>query len=373
MSPFEETQGDKPAVAADPRDFVADLPRELCLAVLKCLARNPLGRFANATELRTALEAGASGPTPNKPLARLVRNSAMFVVVPGLIALVGLLAFGPDPGGHTERSNPTGHAEGRVSYKPWYTKSRAVVIGITDYPAHASLGRLHNAELDAKAVATELVAMGWEVEPVLGKDATKRRIQDELADVENASGPDDQLLVYYAGHGSKHAQNNQTGWIIPFDGQPVSEDRNHNSWIPFDHLAMTFRCEAKHILLVLDCCCGGRLARITRGETPSTTRPTTRRDCEPYLTRKAHLVLASTDGDRPVDDGDEGHNSPFAAAFLEALRRRDVEVLTASELFAHIQRSVRSKPSGPAAVRPVLRPVTVEDSGDFVFLLPKHK
>ena len=130
-----------------------------------------------------------------------------------------------------------------------------------------------------------------------------------------------------------------------------------STWVRFDELTRFFQeARAKHILVTMDCCYGGRLAATRRTEAEAYA--------ERYLTRPAHVVIASGREMEQVSDGPPGGHSPFAEAFLEALRG-GAGPLMSSSLFAGIQERFARSDVGHTPVMGV--PVGSPVGGEFVF------
>src|SRR3989442_1579694 len=87
-------------------------------------------------------------------------------------------------------------------YSDAYDRSWAVVIGID---AYQKTTHLNYAVADAKAVAAVLPNLGFPPENtrvLLDGDATKTRIEATFyRDLASKMGPNDRLLIYFAGHG----------------------------------------------------------------------------------------------------------------------------------------------------------------------------
>ena len=243
--------------------------------------------------------------------------------------------------------------------QPRYAESHALLIGISDYGAvFPSLG---NAERDVARLQDVLAHehnARWEIRTLLGSEATRERIVDALTNLTRDAKPDDRLLVYFAGHGKRKEQANGVGWMIPADAT-----EKPSSWVPFAELDQIFREEpgAKHILVAMDCCYGGRVAQML----PTRSVGMVGAFQERFLTRRAHIVIASGASDQQVSDGEPGQNSPFMQV-IASLLEEPGEPLTASQLFAALQRSFaeRGLPQIPLMGRSTL---VNEDGGDFVF------
>ncbi|MGH0037876.1 MAG: caspase family protein [Myxococcota bacterium] len=216
-------------------------------------------------------------------------------------------------------------AESRVADPSAFGRYHALVIGNDGY---RHLPPLRTARNDARAVARLLAdAYGFEVELLL--DATREQVLLAFSGLRQKLGPEDNLLIYYAGHGWLDADADEGYWL-PVDAQPDNPVR----WIANSAITAHFRAlRAKHVLVVADSCYSGTLTRGIR----MTASERNTRDWERLSREKARIVLSSG-GEEPVEDG-TGSHSAFAAAFLDSLRRNQ-GVLDTTTLYARIRRPV---------------------------------
>lgn len=189
-----------------------------------------------------------------------------------------------------------------------------------------------------------------------------------LNDLNGILKPEDNLLIYYAGHGSRlRSGDRETGYWLPVNADPPPTD---TFWVATEqvtgHLA---RLPARRVLVVADSCYAGLLS-----DDPSfLMRQDASRVSLDYvrirLPKRARLLISSG-GDQPVlDTGGEG-NSVFARAFLDALESNR-DVLSAPALFARLQSRVKA-----AAARTGFRQVPEfkaikgagHEIGDFFFV-----
>ncbi len=141
-----------------------------------------------------------------------------------------------------------------MAYQPYYARSHALVVGID---AYAALPPLQTASHDAKATAQYLTdSLGFEVRLLCDSDATRDAILGYLIDDLAKTGPDDRVLVYFAGHGvtRRAADGSEIGLLLPVGFDP----EHYSSAIEMDHLVDQSKyIPAKHILFVLDACFSG--------------------------------------------------------------------------------------------------------------------
>lgn len=204
----------------------------------------------------------------------------------------------------------------------------ALVIGNNDY---AKLPKLQTAVADAEAVA-DLLKTRYGFKVRLLRNATRNDILRALNDYRANLTEDDNLLVYYAGHGWLDRQSS-TGFWQPVDAEP-DDDLN---WIANEALtrrllAMT----ARHVLVIADSCYSGTLVRSASGGLP------TGRERTEWLRRMAETrsrTAIVSGGLEPVADSGQGGHSVFANALLATLGDTS-EVLETSALFKSLSRRV---------------------------------
>ncbi|MBK7876868.1 MAG: caspase family protein [Planctomycetes bacterium] len=352
-----------------PSDTNRDVPRALSDAVLRCLAIAPSERFAGAAAVRGALEAAAAATRgPGTPRRFALAGGAAVVLLAGFFGARALLE---DPARRSEASPPEDRgsavaARGAQAYAPRYAASRALLIGIGDVYAKSGFPPLPNAELDVRALEERLAALGaqgaepWMIERLLGEQATHDAIIAKLRALAAEAGPDDKLFVYYAGHGEPARGSDKSGFVIPALAPSAQADPNRLAWVRFDEFAHVFEeTKAKHVLVAMDCCYGGRLGEPE----PVAMRSSAAVFEEKFLRERAHVVLTSGRANETVSDGTAGAHSPFAKAFLEQLARSDAAITT-SEFHSAVQKELYGLQQSARIKRP-----TPGADGDVVFFL----
>ncbi|MEX2615100.1 MAG: caspase family protein [Alphaproteobacteria bacterium] len=250
------------------------------------------------SRLDVAPETAASGSSPESERASLVRH-------PDTLA-----------GG---RASPVPKSA-NISWGRYH----ALVIGINDYKA---LPKLKTALTDARAVAKVLREdYGYTVR--LMENPERDDIIDEFDRLRDTLTEDDNLLIYYGGHGWLDRQSGRGYWL-PADAE---EDRR-SRWLSNASVTDTLQALlAKHVMVVVDSCFSGTLTRSIAVPEQNSS----------YLARmieKRTRVVLSSGGLEPVVDAGGGNHSVFAAQFLKALRDNG-DVLDGTQLFEHVRRSV---------------------------------
>jgi uncharacterized caspase-like protein len=234
-----------------------------------------------------------------------------------------------------------------------FGRYRALVIGNGTY---REMPKLNTAVADARAVAATLERdYGFQVE--LLEDATGYEIKSSISRLRRSLTENDNLLVYYAGHGVLDREAEAGFWL------PVDAERDSDAnWIANDYLTRNLRAmSAKHVMVVADSCYSGTLVRAA----PAAVR--SGRERTAWLARmagkKSRTALVSG-GLEPVTDSGGGGHSVFAKAFLDALAEND-GMIDGQALFTRIQRPVILNSDQTPDYADIRR--AGHDGGDFLF------
>jgi filamentous hemagglutinin family protein len=141
------------------------------------------------------------------------------------------------------------------------------------------------------------------------RDPTRSEIFDAIRDVARELTEDDQLVVYYAGHGYSFYGTDLAYWL-PAD----AETTRANAWISSAELSRLFhRIPARQILMIADSCYSGGFAGDAVEQVDDVPLA--------ELAQRRAVMAMTSGGDEPVADGAE--NSPFARALADELGRLD--------------------------------------------------
>jgi uncharacterized protein len=237
----------------------------------------------------------------------------------------------------------------------------ALVIGNNDYRL---LRPLRTAVADAREVASVLQDQyGFSVALLL--NANRYEILSALNALRARLGENDNLLVYYAGHGELDRVNQRGHWL-PVDAEPGSPA----NWISNVSVTDILNAMAVHQLLVVaDSCYSGAMTRsaVTRLDPALDARA--RAQVIQTMARKRSRLLLTSGGVEPVVDTTGGPHSPFAQSFLDLLRGNQ-SVLPAQELFRRLQVQVMTMVKGLDVRQvPEYAPIRFagHEAGDFLF------
>jgi len=168
-------------------------------------------------------------------------------------------------------------------------------------------------------------------------NGTRYEILSLLNEYRSKLTSNDNLLVYYAGHGELDRVNMRGHWL------PVDSDADNTAnWISTIALTDIFNSmSAKHLMVVADSCYSGAM---TRSSLASLDAGKTHREKEQWL--KAMLkarsrTILSSGGLKPVLDGGGGMHSVFAKAFIDSLENNN-RLLEGQELYRKVSTKIVS-------------------------------
>lgn len=156
-------------------------------------------------------------------------------------------------------------------------------------------------------------------------NATKAQIQQVLFDLRRRLTAEDQLLVYYAGHGE--SDPDLGAYWVPVDGLPKEDF----TWLAADEITRELkRMNALSVLIISDSCYAGGLSRGSNDDAPAANGR------DKWLVKAARLKsrqLMASGGNEPVSDSGGSGHSVFAKALLNAFSTMPEQTFTAGELF----------------------------------------
>ncbi len=239
----------------------------------------------------------------------------------------------------------------------------ALVIGNDDYQ---QWDPLQNAIADAEAVG-QLLGTQYGFKVKFLKNASRTDILKTLNEYRKVLTEQDNLLIYYAGHGFWEKNINRGYWI------PVEADLEDNSnWILLPTVTDLLQLmSAKHILVVADSCFAGKLTRSGLAQLRPGLTGEARMDLLKTLAEKRVRTAMTSGGLSPVLDSGGGGHSIFTKAFLNVLNE-NTEILETERIFLAIKnRVMRSAQRLNTEQIPTYAPVYMaghESLGDFIFV-----
>lgn len=184
------------------------------------------------------------------------------------------------------------------------------------------------------------------------RNPTKAQIADALRKLGREVTEQDQVMVYYAGHGYELAETG-TGYWLPSDAETTSA----RNWVSNNDIARFLnRMPAKQVLLVSDSCYSGAFTKEQKLD--ASTRARTGEE----LRQRRSVMALSSGGDEPVADGEV--NSPFATALMTRIRALPRES-GGFDLYEQVREDVtREVPQTPQYG--VIKAAGYDEGGDYV-------
>lgn len=189
----------------------------------------------------------------------------------------------------------------------------ALVIGNDEY---RHLKNLTTAVNGARAI-DEILRTQYGFETRILLNATRRQIMVAFSELQQELEDDDQVLIYYAGHGERSGDDDAITYWLPVDAEEnqmsYDADGIKSTWITNEMRAM----KAKHVMIVADSCYAGAMVRPVRVSVPS--RSIDEKRLKWMVKRRSRTVLTSG-GNRPVlDESPDGTHSVFTQALVSVL------------------------------------------------------
>lgn len=248
----------------------------------------------------------------------------------------------------------------------------AIDINRSDYAlifatnSYDDLDDLVNPIYDSKTIEEVLrTRYGFKTEIIT--DPTHDEILEKISEYNTRKfNPQDQLLVFFAGHGVFDDNLNE-GFVAARDSK--SNDKGRSTYIPHSILRTridNIKCE--HIFLAMDVCFGGTLdPEFSKRRGEANAEATDIDLLVRKLSQRTRKFLTSGSKEY-VPDGVAGRHSPFAALFIQALKEtggKGGRIFTLLDLYPYFQRLTTSPRYGSFSDKD-------EQTSDFVFVVSQN-
>ena len=250
---------------------------------------------------------------------------------------------------------PLGNQWKEIDFGNYY----ALIIGNNHYKKVPSLDTPIN---DAKGVDRVLrEKYGFKTQLLI--DADRYQILTAMNELRAKLTENDNLLIYYAGHGELDKVNMRGHWL-PVD----AEGDNTANWI--STVAITDILNAmspRHILVVADSCYSGTLTRSALARLDAGMSEGKKSEWLKAMLKGKSRTALTSGGLKPVLDGGGGDHSVFANAFIKALQK-NTSLLEGQELYRDVSASVIAVAEQVPQYDPIK--FAGHEVGDF-FFMPK--
>ncbi|MEQ1638504.1 MAG: caspase family protein [Methylococcales bacterium] len=207
----------------------------------------------------------------------------------------------------------------------------ALVIGNNHYE---KIPQLDTPANDAREV-DKVLSGKYGFKTKLLVDANRYQILSAMNELRGKLTENDNLLIYYAGHGELDQVNMRGHWL------PIDADADNNAnWISTVSITDILNSmSSKHIMIVADSCYSGAMTRASLARLDAGMSQDKKSEwLKAMLKAKSRTVLTSG-GLKPVMDGGGGDHSVFANAFIKALQSNN-GLLEGQELYRGVSANV---------------------------------
>lgn len=241
----------------------------------------------------------------------------------------------------------------------------ALVVGNNDYTD--KVGKLDTPVSDARAVA-DLLSKRYGFKTTLLLNASRNEILSNIDAMRKKLTQNDNLLIYFAGHGLMDTVNEKRGNWLPID---VADWDSRTNWIKTEDVTDILNAmPAKKVLVVADSCYSGSMTRSSLGRRVRGASGEKELDELKKMARTRSRTALTSGGETPVLDAGGGGHSVFANAFLDALAANG-EVLEGQRLYTAVSaRVTRAAQAFKVEQVPEYAPLAQAGhvSGDFFFV-----
>ncbi len=212
-----------------------------------------------------------------------------------------------------------------------FGRYHAIIIGNNKYD---ELSDLRTPEADAKMI-DKLLREQYGFTTQLLINANKLDILTALNSAKEMLTEEDNLIVYYAGHGQLEP-NGDRGYWLPVDATIDNTDQWISNTVVTNYLDSI---TAKQIMVVADSCFSGTLTKASIPRMQKAIPDALRKQWLTLMAKRKVRTVLSSGGVKPVYDGMAQH-SLFAKAFIEQLSRNQ-GVLEGHRLYSDIREDVQ--------------------------------
>jgi len=212
----------------------------------------------------------------------------------------------------------------------------ALVIGNNDYRNYPVLKTAVNDATETAAVLKQ--QYGFQTK--LLKNATRYEILAALNELRETLTEQDNLLIYFAGHGELDDKT-ENGYWLPVD----AEQDNPRNWISNSAISDILNSlKAKHVMVVADSCYAGTLSVTAMPRVDEAMPEDLQQEWLQTMAQARARTVLTSGGVAPVlDGGGDGDHSLFSRAFLQALRSNTNGIIEGHTIYREVLSLVQKR------------------------------
>lgn len=201
--------------------------------------------------------------------------------------------------------------------QPIFSQNWAVIIGISkyQYSGKNGLNNLIFADDDAKAFARSLRNLGWNeshIKLLTNEDATQRSIMIALDSWLTKAGPNDQIILFWAGHGFPDPEDPEKVYFATYDTDINIPATGYRMDRVRDSLEER---KSKNVILLADTCHAGKLITRGDGSRDISIVPNVKKQSIP----KGWVFMVGADTDRQAIEDSSLSNGAFTHSLVSGL------------------------------------------------------
>ena len=219
----------------------------------------------------------------------------------------------------TQTAIPSVKSSKKNDSKQLFTNRWAVVIGISRY-GHKRQNGLTNlifADDDAKAFTHTLQNLGWSdshIKLLLNEEATERNIKIALEAWLTKAGPNDQIVLFWAGHGFPDPEDPEKVYFACYD----TDIRIPATGYRMDKVRTALEeRKSKNVIVLADTCHAGKI--ITRGNRGVSIVPNIEKMRREKNIPKGWIFMVGADTDRQAIEDTSWANGAFTHSLIKGL------------------------------------------------------
>lgn len=263
---------------------------------------------------------------------------------------------------NADEASPSRKGSKAVAARIDFGNYHALIIGNNEY---ANLTNLNTPVNDARAIEKILrTKYGYKTDLLL--NANRYQILSALNKLRETLTEEDNLLIYYAGHGELDGVN-QRGFWLPVDAEPD----NSANWI--SNVAITDMLNimnAKQVMVIADSCYSGSLTRASIARLQGGMSAKKKNKWYKLMSKARTRTVLTSGGVKPVLDSGGGKHSIFARAFIDVIGGNN-QIMEGYQLYRGVLARVKQRAKRLGVEQnPQYAPLKYagHEAGEFFFL-----